>query len=276
MPRATACALCGTPTDAHPAGPVNGIKLAAERPGWDQPYPADRGDPPDFGAYVPLTDRCLACLFAEEKAIANGVQQIVAGARAGADIWCIECLPGHVIREQWRDYSALVFGRRVERIPPDHHIDTRGFPWFAHYWDEGGAIVVIQAWLRRVRFKDTPLYIEQRWNPAMPRATRALRGLEDDESPRHRQAALRGEQLLVALDQSGWARFDNADECKAAVETWILNALRQGRKLRREDAEFELCNIRSEGRQLARYLEPAYKWSDLKSAVRRSHPDLLS
>ena len=50
--------------------------------------------------------------------------------------------------------------------------------------------VVIQAWLRRVRYRDTPFYIEGRWLPGWAKEERTLHGLGDSDTLDDARAAV--------------------------------------------------------------------------------------
>jgi len=232
------CLRCDNPIEYHVFGPVNGMVLVTEydhASGQSLTHPewADRGTPRDLGAHVPLTDHCLACLFKSERDAARAIRHSVAGAGPRDDAWYIQCLPEYKLverhGERGRGFSALVFGRRVGRVVTDRHpdaINTRRVPWPGHYWRDRENVVVIQAWLRRVRYRDTPFYIQGRWLPGWAREELTLRGLSDTDTLDEARAALGGLGLLQAMNQGG--RPSEQEEIEAYFRRRVAEALAEG------------------------------------------------
>ncbi len=158
--------------------------------------------PSDRAGYIPLTDLCLSCLFNSEMAAARVLLNSIDNPSENADVWSIQCFPGYAYGKEWRDFSVLVFGREIgsDFNPDDCLWPSLGFRNF-----EGSASET-QVWLRRVRYRNTPLYLEGRWNPTLRGEQVMLHGLEKDSPNNVVQEALRGRGLLRRLSRRGRPR----------------------------------------------------------------------
>ncbi len=224
--------------------------------------------------YIPLTDLCLSCLFDSEIAAARMLLNVTDSASENTDAWSIQCFPGYGFDKEWRDFSVLVFGREIS---PDIDPDSCPWPSLGFRSREEGSRSETQVWLRRVRYRDTALYVEGRWNPTLRGEQVTLHGLMHDIPDSVVHQALRGRRLLQILSQHGGrprgsGRFRDADECKEAVLEVIRNELEQDRKPNQADIEYLLFNADSGGRQLRRALKP-YRWSDLLGELAREYPN---
>lgn len=235
--------------------------------------------PPGQPEYIPLTDLCLSCLFMHEQVLAWHILDLAGAMRHRHAVWMMDCMPGYAFGEAWRDFSTLTFGRQIGLVaaPAESYpFNTTHVPWAAHYRPTQGLIFVTQSWVRRVRYRDTPLYVEERWNPTLLEQQTVLHGLKEDIPDSVVHKALRGRRLLQVLSQSGrprGGRFRDADECKAAVLQAIEDVFQQGARPSQIDIEYLLFGIESGGRQLRRALAP-YQWSDLLREVRLRYPDV--
>lgn len=270
------CRLCDRPLDPHPLGPVNRLILFHHR-GFTWPEYADRGNPPDLGEYVPLIDFCLACIFASEIAGAGHALRAVDDIGEQAATWYIQCLPGHIRGDEWRDFSALVFGRRMGEEPASASTTApEAYPWTAHRLSDGESATVIQAWLRLVRYRDTSLYLEERWNPLLGDRPPSLHGVSDEVSDRLACDVLRrGRRLLDDLRRpSGRPRASGEYETREALIADVARAIaglrRMGKKITQEGVgEF----LRPYGEDSARQLRDwgtqhdFRDWPDLRDAA---------
>lgn len=240
----------------------------------------NRSHPSRGPEYIPLTDLCLLCLSTLERARAWQVLDLIGDLRGRRSIWMIECMPGYEFGEEWADFSTLTFGNQIGivRAPADSHpFDSSKVSWAAHYRPTGGLIFVTQTWLRRVRYRDTPLYLEERWNPLSREPEPVLYGLRPDVPDKVVHQALRGRRLLQVLNQYGGrprgsGRFRDADECKVAVVRAMRKEMKAGRVPRQADIECMLYNQEQHGRQLRRDLYP-YKYMDLLRQLKSKYPD---
>lgn len=235
--------------------------------------------------YCPLTDLCLDCLLRDELAQARLVLDRVDPAAQRKAIWSAQCVPGGEIDAAWCDFSLLVFGRQIGVVavrPDNDPFDTRTVPWAAHYRLSSPLVFVTQSWLRRVRYRDTPLYLEERWNPTMPEPKVTLHGLQHDvPASEANEASRRGRKILQVLSQRGrpsGGRFSSPEECKNHVVSYLESIMEDGRaidrrdsKVTQRDAELFLLGVESGGRQLRRELGP-YRWSDILDDVRKANP----
>lgn len=245
----------------------------------NRPHPS--GEP----EYIPLTDLCLSCLFTLERRGAWQILNLVGDLRGSRGTWIIDCMPGYRFGEEWADFSILMFGNHigyVRALADSHPFDTGKVSWAADYRPDGDRIFVTQAWLRRVRYRDTPLYLEERWNPTMPKPGVALHGLEEDvPTSEANEAMRRGRKLLQATSQRGrppGGRFDSPEECREAVATAIEERVRAvhsfdaaDRKFSQDDIAQMLFGIDNGARQLRRALKP-YKWQEIVDEVLKANP----
>ena len=173
---------------------------------------------------------------------------------------------GGLFGPKWRDYRIHFFGTNATEFP-------NPCPW-PYYRIEN---LVYQIWWLGVTYRNLPAYAERRWHPDHGDAVRVV-GLENLRRYADAEAVQRGLKLIRFVERRGrppGGSFDSPDECRDAALTWIEDALRNDRKPRREDAERDLLFVHSEGKQLARELNP-FRWSDLIREAKRRHPELLS
>jgi hypothetical protein len=224
-------------------------------------------------AYCPLIDRCLACLFEAEQERAENVLRRFADTPEESRLWTISCLPGSVAAPaaEWaRDLTVVIFGDEFYSGPygpAGYQIDTSGVPWAAHYrLLPHGVVCIDQCWLRRVRYRDTPLYIEERWDPTMSELRIVFGGLEHvhkgamrlTEVQRIMGTCLR---LLRKLDGRGRPAIATTVEKARAeqekVKRAIRKRLRAGEPYNRADIEVQVYGKEQGGTFLDKKIHPA-------------------
>lgn len=117
--------------------------------------------------------------------------------------------PGTMRGEEWRHFDVLLFGVPCGDIP-----DPSPFPYvrirLGDEPDQLGTIpfMATQVWFMAAQYRDSPLYIEQRWHPANGYSV-AIRGLENDHRRADIDRAWRGLKLIRWLNNAGRPRLED-------------------------------------------------------------------
>lgn len=202
----------------------------------------------------PLLDLCPACLKDDETA-----RCILPGN------WFVHSTPGRVIDHDWADFATLAIGRQIGAVTARRNevvFNSTHVPWIPWYHRLGGAYVVGQVWRWRVRYRDTPLYLDQHWDPAMAATLVTLHGLETETRTTVIHRALRGLDLLHILRQQGGRPHDTGNLTEAEFRRLVAEILREdeeaGRRHRTREAWAEALSVSPD--TLYRYLR---KWPDV-------------
>lgn len=153
------------------------------------------------------SDLCVECriergrpnsIHARVRAMARERRMLIVELGMPADaVWKRLVYNGAIYGDQWRDYSAEMFGIVVPELPC-----PPPWPYMRQVYDNGRYGIIVQLWLRRIRHKGTPAFIEARWHPERGE-TIALVGLESTGSIASAEKALKGIKFLKRLDERG-------------------------------------------------------------------------
>lgn len=202
LPKDTAltrpCTRCGRPV-AHSAPPPS------LRPEDAHLFCLDARPHPNAEVrFRALTDTCAACLYERERAQAEAElgRRGLAPPPLG---WALRTVAADAAGGEWEGWSYLVFGALLGMIVGDERaLDTAPVPWSAFYDQRGPAVVVIQRWYVRLRYRDTPLVLVGRWSPGRDGEKIAMHGLEAKLTKRiRRDVEDRGLELLRELNMRG-------------------------------------------------------------------------
>ncbi|HEX7999936.1 MAG TPA: hypothetical protein VF528_16225 [Pyrinomonadaceae bacterium] len=92
---------------------------------------------------------------------------------------------------QWKGYSVLLIGVLVKQIPQT----TLPFPLYHLHEPDETESKILQLWLQKITYADSPVYGEVRWHPKNG-LNIAIRGLEKEADEQDVRRALEGLRLL--------------------------------------------------------------------------------